>query len=97
MFGEPSLVDMMSDNVVPAVMRRDGVRYDDILNLIQELSWVRRCRKGDKSLSKGDGGHDASLKNISTGRSCSRASSMLLRPPTLPSRALSDASSEGSI
>ncbi len=35
--GEPSLQEMLSDEVVQAVMRRDGVRREDLLSLIRRV------------------------------------------------------------
>jgi hypothetical protein len=40
--GEPSLQEMLSDEVVQAVMRRDGVRRDDLLALIRRIQRVLR-------------------------------------------------------
>ena len=40
--GEPSLQEMLSDEVVQAVMRRDGVRRDDLLALIRRVQRALR-------------------------------------------------------
>jgi len=42
MSGEPSLQEMLSDEVVQAVMRRDGVRRDDLLALIRRVQRALR-------------------------------------------------------
>jgi len=45
--GEPSLQEMLSDEVMQAMMRRDGVRRDDLLTLIRRLqqAWQHDDRR----------------------------------------------------
>lgn len=44
--GEPSLPDVLSDDVVQAVMRRDGVQREDIFALLQRTRRMLRREAG---------------------------------------------------
>ena len=44
--GEPSLLDMLSDDVVQAVMWRDGVEREDIIALLQRTRRILRPEAG---------------------------------------------------